>query len=511
MDAQRDDPGTSTSPEVVSALAEFARLAQQILVASTPETVHAGATTLLLRLLYLCELHHGALLLATSSHSALKPSFWRSLSERKMLRILAREGIDEQELFALLATCSGDEEIGVLSSNPGWVICQHLLPHPSSLPLDTHVPAELLGAPLSSTQSFFVIGGLQTTGTPSHQAAIEHMQKVWPLVADAVGMVIVSLLQAEKMFDLEMATHQRDLQQMEWLKAELLATVSHELRSPLASIQGYAATLLRHERRMAREERHEFLLAIHDAGQRLSVIIDRLLEMSQLETETISLNRVPVNPVYLAREAITAREQLLQGTDTSSSAPEMQEHAALPRWTFALSIEDRHGNRIDEFPVIEADRRLLREVLDQLLENAVLYSPEGGEIAVGLRTRGSEQVYQISQALAQPSVAQRSTVSFPQSWSRYQPMVEIWVQDHGMGIEGAHLEQIFQRFYRVDTSLTRVVGGLGIGLTMCKQIVELHGGILWVESEVGKGSTFHVLLPLNGQMHVSAHIRNMSK
>ena len=505
MDAQRNDPGTSASPEVVSALAEFARLAQQLLVASTPDTIHAGATTLLLRLLHLCKLHHGALLLATSSHAALKPSFWRSLSERKMLRILAREGIDEQELFALLATCTGDEEIGVFSSQPGWLICQHLLPHPSSLPQDAPATAELLAAPLSSTQSFFVLGGLQTTGTPSHQAAIEHLQHVWPLVADAVGMVIVSLLQAEKMFDLEMATHQRDLQQMEWLKAELVATVSHELRSPLASIQGYAATLLRHERRMAREERHEFLLAIHDASQRLSVVIDRLLEMSQLETETISLNRVPVNLVYLAREAITAREQRLQGSDASSSAPlEMQAQAAPNRWTFALHIEDRYGKPTDEVPVLEADRRLLREVIDQLLENAVLYSPEGGKITIGLRARGPEQVYRLSQTLAQPSMGNRSSVSFPQAWSAHQPMVEIWVQDHGIGIAETHLEQIFQRFYRVDTSLTRVVSGLGIGLTMCKQIVELHGGILWAESEVGLGSTFHVLLPLNRQAHIFA-------
>jgi signal transduction histidine kinase len=91
-------------------------------------------------------------------------------------------------------------------------------------------------------------------------------------------------------------------------------------------------------------------------------------------------------------------------------------------------------------------------------------------------------------------------VAFPPSWPYGQPLVEIWVRDHGIGILGAHLEQIFQRFYSVDTSLTREVNGLGLGLAICKQIVELHHGMLWAESEVSKGSTFHVLLPLHEHM-----------
>ncbi|TMC89182.1 MAG: PAS domain-containing sensor histidine kinase, partial [Chloroflexi bacterium] len=104
-------------------------------------------------------------------------------------------------------------------------------------------------------------------------------------------------------------TDSRSLRGMDLLKAELLATVSHELRSPLASVKGYAATLLRHERRISREERHEFLLAITEASDRLAVVIDRLLEISQLDTDAITMKPSTVDLVYLVREALTASEQ----------------------------------------------------------------------------------------------------------------------------------------------------------------------------------------------------------
>ena len=495
MDAQREYPGSPNSPEIVSTMAEFARLAQQILVASAPDTFEIGITVLLKRLLGLCGMQHGALLLATRYHAASKPSFWHSLSERKTLRILARDGIEEQELFALLATCSSSEDIQILSTEPGWIICQHLLPRSNSLHQHAHSLTEPFSTPLSSTQSFFVLGKIQTADTQSCQATVEHMQAVWPLLADTVGAVIASLLQVEKMYDLEMTTGHRDLQQMELLKAELLATVSHELRSPLASIQGYAATLLRHERRIAREERREFLLAIRNASQRLSIVIDRLLEMSQLETATFPLEHVPVNLVYLIREAIAVQEQHLTESDISDSVQPETHEPQIP-WTFVLRIEDRQGNPTNEVPLLHADRRLLREALDHLLENAVLYSPEGGKIEVGIRIREPDEMYQLSLALAQSSVGHHSSVVFPSSWSQRQSMIEIWIQDQGIGIASTHLEQIFQRFYRADTSLIKEVSGLGIGLTICKQIVELHDGLLWVESEISRGSTFHMLLPV---------------
>ncbi|HLZ57595.1 MAG TPA: HAMP domain-containing sensor histidine kinase [Ktedonosporobacter sp.] len=495
MDRVDEYPHQPPYPDIVSALADFSRLAQQVLASSTPATAESFALALLKRVLHLCKRQRGALLLATRYHETSKPSFWVSLTERKTLRVLARDGLTDDELFALLTTFTGSGEIQASSTEPGWAICQHLLPAPGSLHQERHSPGEPFSL-LSSTLSFFVLAGPDTTNTLSPQAALERMQALWPLVIDAVSTVIVSLLQAEKMFELETVAGQRDLQQMELLKAELLATVSHELRSPLASIQGYTATLLRHEKRIAREERHEFLLAIQDASQRLHIVIDRLLEMSQLETSTLPLQREPVNLIHLARETIAVMQQRLGEANASSS--EKDPPVSPNRFTFRLRVEDSHGKPIDDLPVLQADRRLLHEAVDHLVENAVLYSPKGGTIEIGLRAKAPDQVKLLSQRLAHPSPSHRKAMIFSSSWPGNRSMIELWVQDQGMGIADTHLEQIFQQFYRVDTSLTREVNRLGLGLAMCKRIVELHDGLLWAESEIGQGSTFHILLPVDG-------------
>lgn len=283
--------------------------------------------------------------------------------------------------------------------------------------------------------------------------------------------------------ELEAITDRGALHNMELLKAELLATVSHELRSPLAAIKGYAATLLRHEHRIAREERHEFLVAINEASDRLATLVDRLLEMSQLDTETVTIERSPVNLVHLIREAIYVAEERLQ----AGTFPIQKQ------CTINLLLEDGYEKLASDEPVIQADYRRLREVFDNLLENALIYSPEDGVVEVAVHPLVASL-----QAAREQTVSAGYCAGVPGllSMQEKQEMVEICVRDNGKGIPAEHLESIFERFYRVDTRLTREVGGLGLGLTICKRIVELHGGAIWVESVVGRGSTFHVWLPM---------------
>jgi len=254
--------------------------------------------------------------------------------------------------------------------------------------------------------------------------------------------------------------------------------VSHELRSPLASIKGYAATLLRHERRISREERHQFLLAINEASDRLEIIIERLLEMSQLETGEITIRPSPIDLARLATEAITA----------------MEEHISelLPgRFVFKLSLEYADGTPASSVPLILADPRRLREVLDNLLENAVKYSPGGGVVKVLIHPVMQVQTTQVG--VSSPG---RDETDGQQPVHMPRQMLELLVCDNGMGIPVEHLERIFDRFHRVDTRLTREVNGLGLGLSICKRIVELHNGFIWAENRTNsKGSIFHVLLP----------------
>jgi signal transduction histidine kinase len=262
--------------------------------------------------------------------------------------------------------------------------------------------------------------------------------------------------------------------EIELFKTEVLATMSHELRSPLAAIKGYAATLLRHERRISRAERHEFLLAINEASDRLEVIINRLLEVAQLETGTIEIERVPINLAFLVREAVFAAEERL--------TQHQHEQDQARRFTFTVQIEDEQGQQTSEEPVIQADGIRLREVLDNILENAINYSPLGGAIDVVMRP-----------------ILPRSHGDDDRPYKDtplHQWMQEITVRDRGMGIPKDHLRAIFTRFHRVDARLTREINGPGLGLAISKHIIELHNGTIWAESEPGQGSTFHVLLPI---------------
>ena len=284
---------------------------------------------------------------------------------------------------------------------------------------------------------------------------------------------------------------------------ELLSTMSHELRSPLASIKAYATTLLRRDQRLSRAERREFLLAIDEASDRLEVVIEHLLEMAQLETGTLLLEPSVVNLVQLVREAMADVQRLkgAAGSPNPTAARERQREVAL-----SLRLEGRGGGPGHDELLIQADRQQLRKVLDHLLENAINYSPEGGTIEVMLRPLPGSMRYEGSGVSQQRDGAGHGgqTTNMPPTPSGDQGLVEICVRDHGKTIPAEHLAQVFEPFYRVDTRLAREVNGLGVGLAICKRIVELHGGRIWAESTLGEGSTFHVWLPRGGSMYGAA-------
>ena len=163
------------------------------------------------------------------------------------------------------------------------------------------------------------------------------------------------------------------------------------------------------------------------------------------------------------------------------------------RYLFKLSLENSDSTPATSVPLILADQRRLREVMDNLLENAVKFSPGGGLIKVILRP-----VTQIQTTQKETSFSTESASDNPQPMHISRQMLEILVCDNGIGIPIEHLERIFDRFHRVDIRLTREVNGLGLGLTISKGIVEMHSGIIWAENTPnGTGSVFHVRLPID--------------
>lgn len=247
---------------------------------------------------------------------------------------------------------------------------------------------------------------------------------------------------------------------------ELLATLGHEFRTPLAAIKGYSSMLLRQEEQLSPEERREFVQVIQEAGQRLELLTERLLEMTNLEAGAIQLDKGIVDMLPLVQESILRAQGHVPG--------HLQDRVA-----FHTHPTDERGNPTSVVPPVRGDRRRLRTVLEHLLENALRFSPEGGRIDV----------------ILQPVLPARA-VLFSEQQALMSPFLEICVCDYGIGIPDEHLERIFERFHRVDTRLTREVNGLGLGLAICQHLIALHQGRIWAESCSAGGSAFHVWLPV---------------
>jgi PAS domain S-box-containing protein len=214
-----------------------------------------------------------------------------------------------------------------------------------------------------------------------------------------------------------------------------ISTVSHELKTPVALIKGHAATLRREDVTWDADIVREYSAVIEEESDRLTALIENLLTASKLQAH----QNLPLNMDDDVRLDLIA-EQAVERFSTQSR----NHHFML--------------NFPENFPTVQGDSVRLRQVLDNLINNAIKYSPDGGEIEVG-------------------GYASDRTVS-------------MYVRDQGVGITEADQERIFDRFYRVDGALSRKTQGTGLGLYLSKAIIEAHGGTMRVESEPGKGSTF---------------------
>lgn len=231
-----------------------------------------------------------------------------------------------------------------------------------------------------------------------------------------------------------------ELRRLERVRQDFVANVSHEFKTPLTAIQGFAETLLSGAIDDPQNNRR-FLEIIREHANRLARLTDDLLKLARIEAGKLELEFSPVGITELVESC--SETTLLKAS----------------RKQIALEIEVPPG-----LPAMRGDASLLHEVLQNLLDNAVQYTGAGGHISVSAFVRDREAVLSVS--------------------------------DTGIGIPLAAQERIFERFYRVDAARSREAGGTGLGLSIARHIVEAHGGRIWVDSEVGAGSKFSFSIPL---------------
>ena len=479
--------------EAVAPLIALARVWQQVGSASCG-AASSVALPLLEQLLTLCSAQRGAVLLPRGPALAHVVASLPAGALLPKVRLLAQLGMSEEDLLPLLvAYASAGADVQTPLAAPGWLL--YRLPLAGAPVRSVDDPAGSAAAaavtPAWLPADALLVLGWDATEHEQSLAARQQGRAILPLIADVAGVLLSNLLLAERVQAREVLMQQQARREREVLPTDLLANVSHELRSPLTSIKGSAETLLRLDRRTSRQQRREFLLTITEASDELAVVIDRLLELAQLDTGRLRIARALVNLAHLVREALTAAQERLAAPTQQPGVPQTQ---APVRCSWRLE-DPQEGEPTSAEPLIQADGQRLREVLDHLLANAIAYSPGGGTIEVMIRPVSVHGLtHSVQRAPAAPTPGQ--TQDLPSSLAATPQLgMELCVHDQGMGIPGEQLELIFAPFQRLDTTLTHPVPGLGLGLALCQRLVERNDGIIWAESVVGEGSAFHIWLP----------------
>ena len=231
-----------------------------------------------------------------------------------------------------------------------------------------------------------------------------------------------------------------ELRKLERIRRDFVANVSHEFRTPLTAIQGFTETLLAGAMDDP-QNRLRFLGIILEHSRRLARLTEDLLKLSQMDADRLELEVRRVSVSVLVE-----------------SCYETARHRAAEK-ELNLSLDLPPG-----IPDVSGDARRLQEVLQNLLDNANQYTLPGGKITLSVRRRAEEVIFTVS--------------------------------DTGIGIPQADQPRIFERFYRVDAARSREAGGTGLGLAIARHLIEVHGGRIWVESELGVGSKFHFSVPV---------------
>lgn len=233
-------------------------------------------------------------------------------------------------------------------------------------------------------------------------------------------------------------------------KTEFISTASHEMRTPVASIEGYLGLALNPQTATIDDRARQYLEAAHASSQHLGRLFQDLLDVTKLDDHRAKIHLVPIELTDFAKKML------------AGFGPKFNEK----QLNYSFGGDNAGANRglvLSQLLYINVDVDFLREIFNNLIENAIKYTPEGGRVTVTVQGTEGKAVLSVT--------------------------------DTGIGINAEDLKHIFQKFYRADNSQTRTIGGTGLGLYLVKQRTESMGGTVWAESQVGKGTTFYVSLP----------------
>ena len=232
-------------------------------------------------------------------------------------------------------------------------------------------------------------------------------------------------------------------------QTEFISTASHEMRTPVASIEGYLGLALNPQTATIDDRARQYLTEAHNASQHLGKLFQDLLDVTKLDDKREKLHLVPAEMTSLVKQIADRQMAAVNNKNLD--------------YSFGIKDGLEGKLQVEQLAYAMVDVDFLQEIINNLIENAVKYTEPGGRIWVSVRGDGDD--------------------------------VLINVTDSGIGIPPENLSHIFQKFYRVDNSATRTIGGTGLGLYIVKARVEAMGGRVWAESSFGEGSTFYVALP----------------
>lgn len=302
------------------------------------------------------------------------------------------------------------------------------------------------------------------TAFGSVETAIQAMKKgardflLKPFSNDLMKMTVRRVLEMR-----ELSEENKKLRELEHMKNEFIAMIAHELRTPLTAIKGYLTLVLSGTAGDVAPMQKKYLQIVSQNGEKLQRIIDEVLDISQLEKSELNLRSLAANLLNVTGKAIAAVQESAEEKDIKL---EVNVDATLS-------------------PVL-IDPRRLRQVVIALLENAIAFGPPHSRVWISIKKWAGEE------SLRRDDVPY-SYVDF----TDLEPAeyFEVTVEDEGPGIPKERLSDIFKKFYQIEDLFVRQVGGMGLGLTLCKRIVEVMGGKIWAKSRLGEGSKFCFILP----------------